>query len=141
MFGQDRHQLRRYFQTCWQKFKDENPLEALELLIVDVIKDHPEYHTLLESGEDALAKDYTPEEGQTNPFLHMGMHISIREGLQVDRPKGIKAAHSALTLKLGNPHEAEHKMQECLGLVLWEAQRAGTAPDEQQYLECVKKLV
>ncbi len=141
MFGQDRNQLRRFYQTCWQKFKDEQPLEGLETMIVGVIQDHPEYHSLIESGDDGIAKDYTPEDGETNPYLHMGMHISIREGLQVDRPMGIKAAHSALTLKLGDQHEAEHKMQECLGLILWEAQRSGVAPDEQQYLECVKKLL
>lgn len=141
MFTQNRDQMRKFFQTCWQKFNANQPLEALETMIVEVIQDHPEYHTMIESGETALHKDFLPDDGETNPFLHMAMHISIREGLQVDRPAGIKAAHSSLTLKLGDKHEAEHQMQECLGLILWEAQRANRMPDEQQYLECVRKLI
>ena len=141
MFGNDRNQMRQFFLSSWQKFNNKEPLEALEALVAGVIADHPEYHVLIESGDDAVAKDYTPEDGQTNPFLHMGMHISIREQIQADRPTGIAAAHQQLTMKVGDAHEAEHQMQECLGLVLWEAQRSGGMPDEGQYLECVKKLL
>ena len=133
--------MRQFFLSCWQKFKSNEPLEALEALIASVIADHPEYQSLIESGEDAVNKDYAPEDGQTNPFLHMGMHISIREQVQTDRPLGIAAAHQQLSKKSGDAHEAEHQMQECLGLILWEAQRSGGTPDEAQYLECVRKLV
>jgi len=141
MFGQDRNQMRQYFQTCWQKFRAEQPLEPLEALIAGVVADHPEYHALIESDDSALEKDYTPEDGQTNPFLHMGMHISIREQVQTDRPPGIKTAHEQLSNKLGDTHEAEHQIQECLGVSLWEAQRSNTMPDEEKYLECIRKLV
>jgi len=141
MFGQDRNQMRQYFQRCWQKLKAGQPLEPLEALIASVVAEHPEYHALIESGDTALEKDYTPEDGQTNPFLHMGMHISIREQVQTDRPPGIKAAYEKLSAKLGDNHEAEHRMQECLGVSLWEAQRAGVAPNEGKYLECVRKLI
>ena len=141
MFGNDRNQMRQFFLSSWQKFNNKEPLEALEALVAGVIADHPEYHVLIESGDDAVAKDYMPEDGQTNPFLHMGMHISIREQIQADRPTGIAAAHQQLTMKVSDAHEAEHQMQECLGLVLWEAQRSGSMPDEAEYLECVKKLI
>ena len=140
MFGNDRNQMRQFFLSSWQKFKNNEPLEALEALVAGVIADHPEYHLLIESGDDAIAKDYSPEDGQTNPFLHMGMHISIREQIQTDRPVGIAAAHQQFTMKTGDAHEAEHRIQECLGVTLWEAQRSGGMPDEMQYLECVKKL-
>jgi len=140
MFGNDRNQMRQYFQSCWQKFREQQPLGPMEALIAGVVADHPEYHQLIESGDAALEKDYTPEDGQTNPFLHMGMHISIREQVQTDRPAGIKSAHEKLSAKLGDIHEAEHQMQECLGLILWEAQQGNSMPDEGKYLECVKKL-
>ena len=141
MFGQDRQQMRLFFRSSWEKFRNNEPLQPLEALVSGVISDHPEYHALIESDESAIDKDYTPEDGQTNPFLHMGMHISIREQVQTDRPAGISAAHQQLSIKAGSPHEAEHKMQECLGRVLWEAQRSGVMPDENDYLECVKRLL
>ncbi|TNF91659.1 MAG: DUF1841 family protein [Gammaproteobacteria bacterium] len=140
MFGQDRNQMRQFFITCWEKYNARQPLEPIEALISSVIAEHPEYHHLIESSAN-MDKDYSPEDGQTNPFLHMGMHISIREQVQADRPIGIKHEHEKLSAKLGDLHEAEHKMQECLGLILWEAQRNGSMPDEQKYLECVRKLI
>ena len=141
MFGQDRQQMRLFFRSSWQKFRNKEPLQPLEAVVSSVIADHPEYHALIESDEAAIDRDYTPEDGQANPFLHMGMHISIREQVQVDRPAGISAAHQQLSIKSGSPHEAEHQMQECLGRILWEAQRNGVMPDENEYLECVKKLL
>jgi hypothetical protein len=141
MFGQNREQMRQFFLSSWQKFKNNEPLEPLEALVAGVVADHPEYHQLLTTGEDALAKDYSPEDGQTNPFLHMGMHITIREQVQTDRPMGIANVHQQLIIKTGDVQEAEHRMQECLGLALWEAQRSGTMPDESRYLECVRKLI
>lgn len=141
MFGQDRNQMRQFFLSSWLKFREQQALEPLEALVAGVISDHPEYHAFIESGDDALGKDYSPDDGQTNPFLHMGMHITIREQLQTDRPPGITSTHQQLVMKIGDAHEAEHHMLECLGLVLWESQRSGAMPDEMQYLECVKKLL
>lgn len=141
MLGRDRNQLRLVFVNSWRKFRNNEPLEALETLIVHVISDHPEYHALLESGEAAVNDDYSVDNGQTNPFLHMGMHISIREQLQTDRPAGITAVHQQLCMKIGDQHEAEHQVMECLGQSLWEAQGSGKMPDEVQYLECIKRLL
>lgn len=139
MFGQNRDQLRRFYRDCWRKAQQGLPLEGLEQLVAQVVERHPEYHRMLDD-EAALQRDFGVEDGQTNPFLHMGMHITLAEQLASDRPAGIRAAQHRIVLKTGDAHEAEHRMMECLGLVLWEAQRAGKAPDEQAYLECMHKL-
>lgn len=140
MFGQDRNQMRLYFQDTWKKKLAGTPLEPLEQLIAGIIEQHPEYHSMI-MDENALDKEFTPEGGQTNPFLHMGMHITLAEQLGTDRPAGLRDLHQRMTNKLGDPHEAEHKMMDCLGLILWEAQRSGKMPDEQAYVECIKKLL
>jgi hypothetical protein len=67
------------------------------------------------------------------------MHLSIREQAGTDRPPGIRAIHQRLSSRLG-AMEAEHRMIECLGRSLWEAQRAGTLPDETAYLDCLRSL-
>ncbi|MCG8435036.1 MAG: DUF1841 family protein [Gammaproteobacteria bacterium] len=141
MFGQDRNEIRRMFFRVWIKLADRQPLTALESLIADVIEAHPEYHEILRQDEDALERDYLPEGGETNPFLHMGMHIAIREQVSTNRPEGISGIHKALAAKFGDAHEAEHRMLECLGETLWEAQRNNTPPDEQRYLERVRRLL
>ena len=140
IFGNDRDRLRRYYLDAWRKRQAGQPLEPLEALIAGVVEQHPEYHDLLQS-EEALKKEFTPDGGQTNPFLHMGMHISLAEQIGSDRPAGIRELHRRLSVEAGSPHEAEHRMMECLGLVLWEAQRQNRPPDEHAYLECLKKLL
>lgn len=138
LFGNDRTALRRFYQEAWRKRRANEALEPLERQVAEVVSEHPEYHALIES-DAALAQDYTPEMGQSNPFLHMGMHLAIREQLGSDRPPGIAAAYRTLLLRLGDAHEVEHRMMECLGQALWEAQRAGRAPDEAAYLECLRR--
>ena len=140
MFGNDRDSLRRYYCTIWDKASAGQMLEPLERLIAEVIREHPEYQPVLTEIESALAREYTPEMGQTNPFLHMGMHIAIREQLGGDRPTGILAAYQQLCRRLEDSHAAEHLMMECLGETLWEAQRSGGAPDERVYLERLRRL-
>lgn len=140
MFGQDRNQLRQMYLDAWRKQQSNALMQPLEVMIAEVIALHPEYHPLLEQGEDALERDFQPEMGEANPFMHMGMHIAIREQLSTDRPAGIVLAHKKLLLRLQDAHEVEHQIMECLGQSLWEAQRNNTAPDESQYLSCVQKL-
>ena len=139
MFGQDRNQLRQMYFSAWRKQQGGELMQPLEAMIAKVIVLHPEYHALLEQGEDALDKDFLPEMGETNPFMHMGMHIAIREQLATDRPDGIVLAHKKLLLRLRDVHEVEHQIMECLGESLWEAQRNNSAPDESQYLQCVQQ--
>ena len=140
MFVQDRDQARRVFLEVRQKYNNNQPLEALERIILDVILSHPEYHSLLEDDEDALARDFNPDAGLVNPFLHMGMHIAIKEQIGADRPAGIRSACDSLSKHCEDVHDMEHKVMECLGESLWLASRNNTMPDEQQYLENIRAL-
>ena len=140
MFGQDRTELRQMFFTAWKKHLNKQIMEPLEAVVAKIIELHPEYHALLED-ESALDKDYTPEMGQTNPFLHMAMHISIQEQLSTKRPTGIEQLYQSMLNKNKDPHETEHLMMECLGKMLWEAQSQNRMPDENDYLSCLKKYI
>ena len=139
IFGEDRSQLRRFYLEAWRKRRSDEPLEPLEAMVAQVVEQHPEYHHLLT--EEVLDHDFTPESGRSNPFLHMGMHISLAEQVAADRPAGIRELYRRITAACGDPHEAEHRMMECLGTVLWEAQRRNRPPDERAYLECLGKLL
>jgi hypothetical protein len=140
MFGQDRDSLRRYYCTVWDKARANQPLEPLERIIAEVISAHPEYQPALADAETALGREYTPELGETNPFLHMGMHIAIHEQLGSNRPAGILEVYQQLCRRLGDSHAAEHQMMECLGETLWEAQRYRAEPDERIYLDRLWRL-
>ena len=138
IFGQDRNELRRMYADAWQKQLDKAPLTPLEAQITAVVQWHPEYHDDVMS--DELNKDYTPDGGKTNPFLHMGLHLGIREQIATNRPTGINGVFSTLTAKTGDAHVAEHQMIDCLAETLWEAQSQNTAPDEQKYLQRLHQL-
>lgn len=139
IFGQDRGELRKMYADAWQKRCDQRPLSPLETQIADVVELHPEYHGAVTS--DDLDKDYIPDGGQTNPFLHMGLHLGIREQVSTDRPAGIAAIYQALAAQAGDAHAAEHGMIECLAETLWEAQRDNRPPDEQKYLDRLQRLM
>ncbi|HVC28316.1 MAG TPA: DUF1841 family protein [Gammaproteobacteria bacterium] len=136
-----RTDIRRTFVEVWRKQQANEPLSALEDIIIDIIRRHPEYQQLLEQSHKYLDKDWRPEGGETNPFLHMGLHIAIREQLSIDRPAGVKTAYAALLKKTGDPHAAEHLMLECLAETLWHGQRDGRLPDDQAYLTCLNSRV
>ena len=138
IFGQDRQELRKAYADAWQKHMDGLPLSPPEAQIADVMSQHPEYHDAVTG--DELDKDYTPEAGQTNPFLHMGLHLGIREQVATDRPPGITKLYEALASRTGDRHAAEHQMIECLAETLWEAQSQNRAPDEERYLERLRHL-
>lgn len=138
--NQSRDQLRRVYIDAWRKRRDSLPMEPLEMQIADVIELHPEYQPALEKSDTALNRDYSPEGGQSNPFLHMGLHLALRDQLATDRPPGIRAAFQAVIKHAGSQHDAEHQAIECLAETLWEAQRASRPPDEMAYLEKVRAL-
>lgn len=126
------------YVNAWQKSRSGEIMSPLEVQIAQVVSDHPEYHGILASG--ALEVSYTPEGGETNPFLHMGLHLAIREQVTTNRPAGIAAVFKDLAARGGDSLAAEHKMLDCLAEALWEAQRANTPPDEQKYLERLSQL-
>ena len=138
IFGQDRAELRKMYADAWQKHLDQQPLSPLEAQIAAVISWHPEYHAEVTS--DDLERDYAPDEGRTNPFLHMGLHLGIREQIATNRPAGVAKVHAALLDKTADPHSAEHQMIEALAETLWEAQNANGMPDERKYLERLRSL-
>lgn len=138
IFGNDRTALREMFFTVWEKMQKQEPLEPLESDIADVIVMHPEYHTMLSQKEKHLDKDFFPEFGETNPFMHMSLHLSIREQIATNRPQGIQFLFNQIATKIGNIHDTEHGMTEILMEMLWQAQRLNQAPDEQMYLEKLK---
>ena len=138
IFGQDRNEIRKMYSDAWKKHNEGLPMTPLELQIATIIDLHPEYHDDVTS-ED-LNKDYTPDGGKTNPFLHMGLHLGIREQVATNRPPGIASALNTLTKKCGDAHAAEHQMIDCLAETLWEAQSQNSAPDEQEYLERLHRL-
>lgn len=138
---QERDQLRRTFIDAWQKRDSPKSLSDLERIIVEACNLHPEYHALLSDPDQALSEEYTPERGETNPFLHLGMHIAIREQLSTDRPSGVRGIYQRLVERIGDQHDADHLVMECLGRVLWEAQSQQRPPDDREYLECLKRCL
>lgn len=137
MFG-NRDQIRQLYCSVFAKMQSGQITDPLEQQIARVITEHPEYHPLLQSGS-AVEADFSVESGQSNPFLHMGMHLGIREQVATDRPAGIRSLYETLATQL-SPLEAEHQIMECLGQSLWEAQRQNTLPDEARYLDCIRRL-
>ena len=138
IFGQNRDELRKMYADAWQKRLNELPMSPLESQIAGVIAEHPEYHEIFSEGYQQ--REWRPEDGQSNPFLHMGLHLAIREQVATDRPTGIRAEHQRLCLNAGDAHDAEHRMIEALAESLWEAQRNNAPPDETLYLERLRRL-
>jgi hypothetical protein len=134
---QGRDALRQRWREAWQRHRAGLPLESLQAQIVEVITLHPEYHVLLEL--DVPQADSAAPDG-ANPFLHLSLHLALREQVGTNRPAGIVEVHRRLARASSSPHAAEHRMIEVLATVLWEAQRAGRAPDESDYLELLRRL-
>ncbi|MDN5864475.1 MAG: DUF1841 family protein [Gammaproteobacteria bacterium] len=135
----NRDEIRRAYAAAWAKARAGKPLAADEQRIAEVVRDHPEYQRIVESGEAAVEAEFPPEAGAANPFLHMGFHIAIREQVAIDRPPGIRDIFERLAAKRGGL-EAEHAMIECLAETLWEAQRENRPPDDAVYFERLRRL-
>jgi hypothetical protein len=139
MFNPSRDQARQIFFDTWQKYRQQETLTGLEQITLEVIMLHPEYHDMLEDVERYRDKDYLPEMGDTNPFLHMSMHIAIKEQLSIDQPVGICSRFERLQMHFGSEHDAAHQVMECLAEMIWQAQRRQSAPDAAIYFECLDR--
>jgi hypothetical protein len=137
--GQTREQLRAAYRDAWRKARERLPLQPLEAQIADVVAVHPQYQDMLEADVVAMSDRPSPD-GVENPFLHMGLHLALREQIGTDRPHGIAGVHRRLAATLKGAHEAEHRMIEVLAAVLWQAQRSGQAPQDADYLEQLRRL-
>lgn len=140
MFNPTRNEARTFLFDTWRKRREGALLSPLEDLTAQLIEKHPEYHDLLADAERYRDRDYAPEHGSTNPFLHLMMHLAIEEQISIGQPHGIRAHFQRLTQKFESEHEAQHAMMECLGEMIWQAQRDKTAPDAAIYLACMEKI-
>jgi len=139
MFSPSRDQARQLFFDAWRKYQRREMLSAMEDIALEVILLHPEYQRVLEMPERFQHKDYLPEMGDINPFLHMSMHVAVKEQLSIDQPSGIRQRFQRLLLKTGDEHIATHQVMECLAEMIWQAQRNQAAPDEIVYFECLDR--
>jgi Domain of unknown function (DUF1841) len=138
MFAPSQEQVRRFFCEVWAKHLDGQPLTPLEAQAADWIVQHPEYHADLSDVDTALSAMFSVEEGRTNPFLHLSMHLSITEQVSIDQPRGIRAAVDTLAHRRQSLHDAHHEVMEALGEMVWASQRSGLPFDGQAYIDRIR---
>ncbi len=139
MFAPSRDESGPVLIDAWRKSRAGAPLSDLEQVAAQSIAMHPEYHRMLESPDAYVERDYRPQQGDVNPFLHLSLHLAAAEQLAIDQPPGIVAQYARLCASRGDAHEALHAIVECLGEVIWQAQRTGTPPDAALYLACLER--
>jgi hypothetical protein len=141
MFNPSREQARQFFFDTWRKYRQREVLSAMENMALDAILLHPEYQAVLEDPDRYQDKDYLPEMGDTNPFLHMGMHIAVKEQLSIDQPPGIRDRFKRLLSKTGDEHAVMHQVMECLAEMIWQAQRSKSNLDVSVYFACLDRSI
>ncbi len=139
MFQPSQHDVRRFFCEAFAKHRAGQPLSPMETLAAQWVDEHPEYHAELADVDAALAARYDVEDGRTNPFLHLAMHLSISEQCSIDQPSGVRQAVELLAARRNSLHEAHHEVMECLGEMVWASQRSGLPPDGHAYLDAVRR--
>ena len=139
MYNPSRDEARRFLIDAWAKHRAQEPLSALEAIAAELIALHPEYHSILEAPARNLDRDWRPEGGEANPFLHLSLHLAVAEQLAIDQPPGIRAEFERIRAVRSDEHAALHAVLECLGEVVWTAQRHGTPPDAKLYLACLER--
>ena len=139
MFNPTRDQSREFLFDLWAKHQANAPLTPLESVALAIVIEHPEYHAVLGDRERYLDRDWKPEGGETNPFLHLMMHVAIEEQVSIDQPPGIRAVVTTLAERRGSMHDARHDVMECLAEMIWQAQRHGTGFDNAAYLDCLSR--
>lgn len=134
LYNPSRDQARQFLFDAWAKFKQHAPLSDLEKIAVEVMQMHPEYHSILDAPERYMQQQYFPEQGETNPFLHLSLHLSVIEQISINQPIGISQIYEKLKLKHGDQHMAQHDILECLAETIWQSQRNNTLLDSAHYL-------
>ncbi|CAC9579854.1 hypothetical protein [uncultured Gammaproteobacteria bacterium] len=136
LYTQDRSEQRKFLANAWQKFLDKKILDPLETQLTRVIKIHPEYHSLIKN----IESDYFPEQGEVNPFLHINLHLSLREQLSINQPPGIKETYQKIVNKVGDPHKAEHQIMNCIAEMIFSSQKNNSPMNHQAYVKCLKSI-
>jgi hypothetical protein len=139
VFNPSRDQARAFLFDLWEKHGAGAPLTPLETMALAVVLRHPEYQAILGDRERYLERDWKPEGGETNPFLHLQMHLAIEEQVSIDQPPGIREAVRALAQRLDSEHDALHEVMDCLAEMIWNAQRHGAPFDNAAYLDCLAR--
>ncbi|CAC9567418.1 hypothetical protein [uncultured Gammaproteobacteria bacterium] len=134
LYTQDRTEQRKFLANAWQKFLDKKVLDPLETQLTQIIEMHPEYHPLINN----IQLDYFPEQGKVNPFLHINLHLSLREQLSINQPTGIKNHYQKILNKVKDPHEAEHRMMDCIAEMVFSSQKNNTPMNHQAYIRCLE---
>ena len=139
MFNPTREQVRDFFFDAWARYRAGQPLAGLEATALELALLHPEYHAVLDDPQRYRAQEYFPELGETNPFLHLSLHMALEEQLSIDQPAGVRAAFARLLERSADHHAALHAAIDCVAEMVWRAQRDGTPPDPDAYLDCLAK--
>ena len=139
MFAPSRDEARRFVIGAWTKFRAGEPLSDIERLVASLVAMHPEYQPLIEEGERHLEREWTPDGGAANPFLHLSLHLAVAAQLAIDPPPGIRAEFERLREARGDEHAALHAVLECLGETMWQAQRLRPGPGAGVYLDCLRR--
>jgi len=139
MFNPSQADVRRFFCSVYAKAQAEQALDAMETIASLWMNEHPEFHNELADLDAALASMDRLEDGKSNAFLHLSMHLSITEQCSIDQPRGIRQAVELLTHRRDSLHEAHHEVMDCLGQMMWQSQRAGRPPDGPTYIACVQR--
>lgn len=137
LYSQDRATQRKFLFNAWQKFINKEPLEDLEKKIVEIIDIHKEYQHLINN----IELDYPLEQNNINPFLHINLHLTLREQLAINQPFGIKQAYDSLVAKLKDSHLAEHLIMDCIVKMISSVQKTGTTINEKEYFDCIQKKI
>lgn len=138
LFNPSRDQVRQFFFDTWRKFKQGKILSDIESITLQVIKMHPEYHSVLDAPERYLEQAYFPEMGETNPFLHMSLHLSVLEQIGINQPPGIQPVYQTLINQYGDQHAAQHDLMDCLAECIWQSQRNNQPLDAEAYMTCMR---
>ena len=137
MFSSDRSAQRKFLAKSWEKYKTNQLLEPLELQLANIIAKHPEYQEIINN----LDTEYFPEQGKINPFLHINLHLSLQDQLDLDQPKGIKEIYNSLLKKIKDTHRVEHIMMEQIAEMIFISQKNNKPMDQEQYLRSLKELI
>lgn len=141
LYNPSRDQARQFLFDAWAKFKQQAPLTDLEKIAVEVMQMHPEYHAILEAPERYMQQQYFPEMGETNPFLHLSLHLSVIEQIAINQPIGITGFYEQLKQKHNDQHLAQHDILDCLAETIWQSQRNNTPLDSAHYLNLLQQRV
>ena len=141
LYNPSRDQVRQFLFDAWTKFKQHSMLTDLEKIAVEVMQMHPEYHPILNAPERYMQQQYFPEMGETNPFLHLSLHLSVIEQISINQPTGISQMYTTLQKKYGDKHRAQHDLLECLAETIWQSQQNNMPLDSEHYLALLQQKI